>query len=109
MGRLCPENFQRFRQSMPGKLDMTFAGAEANVAASIAMLGGKVKRPEGYDSSKTRVAVTVGMMTTGYDCPDILNLCLMRPIFSPTDFIQIKGRGTRKHNFSEQIVDVVGE
>ena len=43
MGRICPENFQRFRQSMPGKLDMTFAGAEANVAASIAMLGGQVK------------------------------------------------------------------
>ncbi len=43
MGRLCPENFQRFRQSMPGKLDMTFAGAEANVAASIALLGGNVK------------------------------------------------------------------
>ncbi len=43
MGRICPENFQRFRQSMPGKMDMTFAGAEANVAASIAMLGGKVK------------------------------------------------------------------
>ncbi len=43
MGRLCPENFQRFSQSMPGKLDLTFAGAEANVAASIAMLGGKVK------------------------------------------------------------------
>jgi 2-dehydro-3-deoxygluconokinase len=43
MGRLCPENFQRFRQSMPGKLDMTFAGAEANVAASIAMLGGNVR------------------------------------------------------------------
>lgn len=43
MGRICPENFQRFRQSMPGKLDMTFAGAEANVAASIAMLGGKSK------------------------------------------------------------------
>ena len=43
MGRLCPENFQRFRQSMPGKLEMTFAGAEANVAASIAMLGGEAK------------------------------------------------------------------
>ena len=24
----------------------------------------------------------------------------MRPIFSPTDFIQIKGRGTRKYEFS---------
>lgn len=59
-----------------------------------------------YKTSKTRVCVTVGMMTTGYDCPDVLNLCLARPIFSPTDFIQIKGRGTRKHNFSEQITDL---
>ncbi len=58
-----------------------------------------------YKTSKTRACVTVGMMTTGYDCPDILNLCLMRPIFSPTDFIQIKGRGTRKHNFTEQVID----
>ena len=40
-------------------------------------------------------------MTTGYDCPDILNLGLMRPIFSPTDFIQIKGRGTRTHDFRD--------
>jgi type I restriction enzyme R subunit len=40
------------------------------------------------------------MMTTGYDCQDILNLCLMRPVFSPTDFIQMKGRGTRKYTFS---------
>jgi len=58
-----------------------------------------------YKSSKTRVCVTVGMMTTGYDCPDLLNVCLMRPIFSPTDFIQIKGRGTRKHNFLEELLD----
>jgi type I restriction enzyme R subunit len=58
-----------------------------------------------YKTSKTRACVTVGMMTTGYDCPDILNLCLMRPIFSPTDFIQIKGRGTRRHNFTEQVID----
>ena len=58
-----------------------------------------------YKTSKARVCVTVGMMTTGYDCPDILNLGLLRPIFSPTDFIQIKGRGTRKHNFLEQLFD----
>ena len=44
-----------------------------------------------YSTSKTRVCVTVGMMTTGYDCTDILNLGLFRPIFSPTDFVQIKG------------------
>jgi len=58
-----------------------------------------------YKTSKARVCVTVGMMTTGYDCPDILNLGLFRPIFSPTDFIQIKGRGTRKHDFLEQLFD----
>src|SRR5208283_288885 len=58
-----------------------------------------------YKTSKARVCVTVGMMTTGYDCPDILNLGLFRPIFSPTDFIQIKGRGTRKHDFREELFD----
>lgn len=63
------------------------------------LLGGKVRNPEGYDTCKTRVCVTVGMMTTGYDCQDILNLALMRPIFSPSEFIQIKGRGTRKFLF----------
>ena len=29
----------------------------------------------------------------------------MRPIFSPTDFIQIKGRGTRKHDFLKELLD----
>jgi type I restriction enzyme R subunit len=62
-------------------------------------LGGVVKKPEGYESSKTRVAVTVGMMTTGYDCQDLLNIALMRPVFSPSDFVQMKGRGTRKWTF----------
>jgi len=62
-------------------------------------LNGHTKWLDSYPSSKTRVCVTVGMMTTGYDCEDILNLCLMRPIFSPQDFVQIKGRGTRKFSF----------
>src|SRR5664280_230025 len=58
-----------------------------------------------YKTSKARICVTVGMMTTGYDCTDILNLGLFRPLFSPTDFIQIKGRGTRKHDFRELLFD----
>ncbi len=60
---------------------------------------------EAYRTSRARVCVTVGMMTTGYDCTDLLNLGLFRPIFSPIDFVQIKGRGTRRHNFLEQLVD----
>ena len=62
---------------------------------------------EAYKTSKARVCVTVGMMTTGYDCPDLLNLALMRPVFSPTDFVQIKGRGTRKHDFLGELHDNV--
>ena len=58
-----------------------------------------------YRTSKARVCVTVGMMTTGYDCTDILNLGLFRPVFSPTDFVQIKGRGTRRHSFLDQLFD----
>ena len=57
-----------------------------------------------YRSSKTRVCVTVGMMTTGYDCPDLLNIGLFRPIFSATEFVQIKGRGTRRHRFADQAI-----
>ena len=33
----------------------------------------------GYLTSKTRVCVTVAMMTTGYDCPDLLNLGFAGP------------------------------
>jgi len=62
-------------------------------------LGGHTRFLDGYLSAKTRVCVTVGMMTTGYDCEDLLNIVLLRPVFSPTDFIQIKGRGTRKYTF----------
>jgi len=58
-----------------------------------------------YITSKTRICVTCSMMTTGYDCPDLLNVCLMKPVFSPSDFVQMKGRGTRKHNFLNQWID----
>ena len=63
-------------------------------------LNGRTKFLPGYKTSKTRICVTVGMMTTGYDCEDIMNLALLRPVFSPTDFVQIKGRGTRKFTFA---------
>ncbi len=58
-----------------------------------------------YKTSKARVCVTVGMMTTGYDCRDLLNICLFRPVFSPTEFIQMKGRGTRLFDFKECWID----
>ena len=46
-----------------------------------------------------RIAISVDMLSTGYNCRDVLNIALMRPIFSPTEYIQIKGRGTRTYTF----------
>jgi type I restriction enzyme R subunit len=68
-------------------------------------LNGSGNFNEIYITSKTRICVTCSMMTTGYDCPDLLNVCLMKPVFSPSDFVQMKGRGTRKHNFFNQWID----
>jgi len=52
------------------------------------------------DGKRTeKVAVSVDMLSTGYNCRDLLNVVLMRPVFSPTEYIQIKGRGTRLFTF----------
>lgn len=98
----------------PGKYNSDFAiqvtslvpdAQQMTINFSNNNLSGRGNFIEDYRSSKTRVCVTVGMMTTGYDCTDLLNICLMRPIFSPSEFVQIKGRGTRRHNFSQELID----
>jgi 2-dehydro-3-deoxygluconokinase len=43
MGRLAPEGVLRFSQVLPGRVEMTFGGAEANVAASLALLGARAE------------------------------------------------------------------
>lgn len=41
MARMSPPGHLRLRQAMPGTLEVTFAGAEANVAVTLASLGGQ--------------------------------------------------------------------
>jgi type I restriction enzyme R subunit len=105
-------------QLFPNKYNSDFAiQVTSNVSHSQQMtvdfsndkLNGNSKWLEDYKTSKARVCVTVGMMTTGWDCPNILNLGLMRPIFSPTEFIQIKGRGTRIHKFEYKHTNELNE
>jgi type I restriction enzyme, R subunit len=105
-------------QEFPNKYNSDFAVQVTSIIPSAQQftinfannnLNGETKWLDTYKSSKTRVCVTVGMMTTGYDCQDIQNLCLMRPIFSPTDFVQIKGRGTRTYTFKYQERTTFGE
>lgn len=42
-----------------------------------------------------QVAVSVGMLDTGFDCPEVLHIVLARRIRSPILYQQIRGRGTR--------------
>ncbi len=42
MLRLAPEGVLRLRQALPGRMEATFGGGEANVAASLALLGNDV-------------------------------------------------------------------
>jgi type I restriction enzyme R subunit len=84
--------------AIPGAQQMTVNFANNRLLGSANFI-------DDYRTSKARICITVGMMTTGYDCPDILNLGLFRPIFSATEFIQIKGRGTRRHEFTDDLHD----
>jgi 2-dehydro-3-deoxygluconokinase len=43
MGRMAPPGLLRFRQGLPGMLEMTFGGAEANVAVALALLGAEAR------------------------------------------------------------------
>lgn len=91
-GRYNSDFAVQITSNIPDSQQMTINFANNN-------LNGHTHFLEDYDSSKTRVAVTVAMMTTGYDCRDLLNVCFCRPVFSPSDFIQMKGRGTRIFDF----------
>ena len=45
--------------------------------------------------TKPRVAVTVDLLTTGFDAPDVKNIVFARPVKSAILYKQMKGRGTR--------------
>ena len=45
--------------------------------------------------AKPRVAVTVDLLTTGFDAPDVKNIVFARPLLSSILYKQMKGRGTR--------------
>lgn len=46
--------------------------------------------------SAPHIAITVDMLDTGIDVPDVVNLLFFKPVFSKTKFWQMVGRGTRK-------------
>ena len=46
---------------------------------------------------KPRIAVSVDMLDTGIDVPEVVNLVFMKPVHSHIKLWQMVGRGTRNH------------
>lgn len=72
MGRICPPGYERFRQALPGKLNMTFAGAEANVAVSVANYGGAARFVTALPENAIAEACVANLRGFGVDTSHIL-------------------------------------
>lgn len=87
----------------PGKYSGNKGVFARQITSNIVGSQDLTKKYRNNQLGNTRIAVTVNMMTTGYDCTDLLNVVFMKPIFSMSDFVQIKGRGTRRHTFKNEL------
>ena len=65
MARMAPSGVLRLGQVLPGSLDVTFAGAEANVAASLAMLGDDVEFVTALPESPLTSACLANLRSVG--------------------------------------------
>jgi len=74
MLRIASLNFLKFRQSLPGQVDVTFAGAEANVAASLSMFGCPAKFVTVLPKHSVADACVGILRNVGIDTTDILRV-----------------------------------
>lgn len=72
MARLSPPGHQRFQQAMPGAIDVTFAGAEASIAASIAYMGGDAAFVTALPQQAVADACIANLKSMGIDTQHIL-------------------------------------
>lgn len=72
MGRLSTPGFKRFAQAMPGSLDVIFAGAEASIAGSIALLGGNASFVTALPTHPIADACVASLRSLGVDTRHIL-------------------------------------
>lgn len=74
MARMAPSGYLRLAQVLPGSLEVTFAGAEANVAASLAMLGAEARFVTALPDSPMTDACLVNLRGLGIDVSRIRRL-----------------------------------
>lgn len=72
MARLAPPGHRRFSQSMPGTLEVTFAGAEVNVAVAITQLGGEAAFVSALPQNELADAAVANLRSLGVDTRHIV-------------------------------------
>ena len=72
MLRLGPPGLKRIRQTLPGPLEATFAGAEANVCVGICALGGKARFVTALPENDLTLACEANLRGHGVDVDRIL-------------------------------------
>lgn len=72
MLRLGPPGFKRIRQTLPGSLEATFAGAEANVCAGICALGGSARFVTALPDNDIALACETNLRGYGVDVGHIV-------------------------------------
>ncbi len=83
------EAFERLYPEYKGRLARVIVSEDPRAQASI---------KEFKTESLPRVAISVDMLDTGIDAPEVCNLVFAKPVFSRIKFWQMIGRGTRSDN-----------
>lgn len=74
MGRLSMPQHKRFIQGLPGSIEVTFAGAEANVCATVSMLGQEAAFITALPDHEVAAAAAMTLQRLGVDVSHILQV-----------------------------------
>lgn len=86
----------RHMKNMFGQLFQSLSGDVQVITSSMSRAEDEVLRFQ--KESEPRIALSVGMLDTGVDIPEVCNLVFVKPVFSHIRFWQMVGRGTRNRN-----------
>jgi type I restriction enzyme R subunit len=82
--------FERFNKHYPAH-----AGKFAAVIDNYINYVGAIRRDFSKKDALPQIAISVDMLDTGVDIPEVVNLVFFKPVFSKVKFHQMIGRGTR--------------
>ncbi len=71
MARIAPPGHRRWRQTLPGSVEVTWGGGEANVCASLAMFGEQVRYVTALPQQAVSQSVVDSLRGLGVDTDEI--------------------------------------